>query len=164
MAKKKNNTTVVNNIDSVNVVIDYDKLAEAIVKAGELAEKKTEKNNQFYNTVMKVFNWVLYFSIYSISGYCAYITSMIDTDNNMEFVVKILFILMFGGIALIMFVLQFELYKYSPKQIRELFNTNVALVALILAALALLPNKDVENIEVLLREIKSIIENIGIAK
>ena len=164
MAKKKNNTTVVNNIDSVNVEIDYDKLAEAIVKAGELAEKKTEKNNQFYNTVMKVFNWVLYFSIYSISGYCAYVTSEIDTDNNMENVVKILLILMFGGIALIMFLLQFELYKCSPKQVRELFNTNVAFVALILAALAILPNKDVENIEVLLQQIKSIIENLGIVK
>ena len=33
MAKKKSNTTVVNNIDFVNVEIDYDKLAEAIVKA-----------------------------------------------------------------------------------------------------------------------------------
>ena len=38
MAKKKNNTTVVNNIDSVNVEIDYDKLAEAIVKAQEKSD------------------------------------------------------------------------------------------------------------------------------
>ena len=32
MAKKKNNQTVVNNIESVNLDIDYNKLAEVIVK------------------------------------------------------------------------------------------------------------------------------------
>ena len=38
MAKKKNNPTVVNNIESVNVDIDYNKLAEAIVKAQEKSD------------------------------------------------------------------------------------------------------------------------------
>lgn len=43
MAKKKNNQTVVNNIESVNLDIDYDKLAKAIVKAQEQAEKEQYK-------------------------------------------------------------------------------------------------------------------------
>ncbi|MBR3768624.1 MAG: hypothetical protein IKL10_10370 [Clostridia bacterium] len=44
MAKKKSKPTVVNNIESVNMEIDYDKLAEAIVKAQEKAEE--QKNLQ----------------------------------------------------------------------------------------------------------------------
>ena len=40
MAKKKSNPTVVNNIESVNMEIDYDKLAEAIVKAQQKAEEQ----------------------------------------------------------------------------------------------------------------------------
>lgn len=46
MAKKKNNTTVVNNIDSVNVEIDYDKLAEAIVKALKKEKEQLDKEKQ----------------------------------------------------------------------------------------------------------------------
>ena len=42
MPKKKNNQTVINNIGSVNMEIDYDKLAEAIVKAQAKAEKQKE--------------------------------------------------------------------------------------------------------------------------
>ena len=46
MAKKKNNQTVVNNIDSVNLNIDCDELAEAIVKAQLKAEKQKQKEIQ----------------------------------------------------------------------------------------------------------------------
>ena len=46
MAKKKNNQTVVNNIESVNLDIDCDKLAEAIVKAQQKAEKQKQKEIQ----------------------------------------------------------------------------------------------------------------------
>lgn len=45
MAKKKQKT-VVNNIDSVNIEIDYDKLAKAIVKAQQEAEEKIKVDNQ----------------------------------------------------------------------------------------------------------------------
>ena len=43
MAKKKNNQTVVNNIESVNLDIDYDKLAKAIVDAQKQAETENIK-------------------------------------------------------------------------------------------------------------------------
>lgn len=52
MAKKKNNQTVVNNIESVNLDIDYDKLAEAIVKA-----QKIEKEQQFKEKEQAFFEW-----------------------------------------------------------------------------------------------------------
>lgn len=46
MAKKKNNQTVVNNIESVNVDIDYDKLAEAIVKAQKIEKERQIKEKE----------------------------------------------------------------------------------------------------------------------
>ena len=52
MAKKKNNPTVVNNIESVNVDIDYDKLAEAIVKA-----QKIEKEHQIKEKEQAFVEW-----------------------------------------------------------------------------------------------------------
>ena len=41
MAKKKDKPQVINNIQELNLEIDYDKLAEAIVKAQEKSEKDT---------------------------------------------------------------------------------------------------------------------------
>ena len=45
MAKKKDKPQVINNIQELNLEIDYDKLADAMVKAQERAiEKKNEEN------------------------------------------------------------------------------------------------------------------------
>lgn len=52
MAKKKNNQTVVNNIESVNLDIDYNKLAEAIVKA-----RKIEKEQQLEQKEKAFIEW-----------------------------------------------------------------------------------------------------------
>lgn len=52
MAKKKNNPTVVNNIESVNLDIDYNKLAEAIVKA-----QKIEKEQQIKEKEQAFIEW-----------------------------------------------------------------------------------------------------------
>lgn len=42
MAKKKDNPQIINNIQELNLEIDYDKLAEAIVRANKKAEKEKE--------------------------------------------------------------------------------------------------------------------------
>lgn len=43
MGKKKNNTTTVNNIQNMNMEIDYDKLAEAIVRSKKIEEENEAK-------------------------------------------------------------------------------------------------------------------------
>lgn len=61
MAKKKRNT-VVNNIDTVNVEIDYDKLAQAIVKANKLVgnkdvsdeEKDPQKKLNLFKAIVQI--------------------------------------------------------------------------------------------------------------
>ena len=47
MAKKKDKPQVINNIQELNLEIDYDKLAEAIVKAQKSSESDTSKNKKF---------------------------------------------------------------------------------------------------------------------
>lgn len=59
MAKKKNNSMIVNNIESVNLDIEYQKLAKAIVKAQQDAdnqkeiEKKETEEKQRKNIIAK---------------------------------------------------------------------------------------------------------------
>ena len=55
MAKKKDKLQVINNIQELNLEIDYDKLAEAIVKAqnkNENIEKSLEKNRISYRQAL----------------------------------------------------------------------------------------------------------------
>ena len=47
MAKKKDKPQVVNNIGELNLEIDYDKLAEAIVTAQEKSEDEANKKRKF---------------------------------------------------------------------------------------------------------------------
>ena len=53
MAKKKEKSQVINNIENLNLEIDYDKLAEAIVKAQEKCkeEKHPTKKVNFFKAV-----------------------------------------------------------------------------------------------------------------
>ena len=44
MAKKKDKPQVVNNIQELNLEIDYDKLAESIVKAQERSENEANRS------------------------------------------------------------------------------------------------------------------------
>ena len=47
MAKKKDKPQVINNIGEVNLDIDYDKLADAIVKAQEKADNNANQSKKF---------------------------------------------------------------------------------------------------------------------
>ena len=47
MAKKKDKPQVINNIGEINLEIDYDKLAESIVKAQEKSEKEANRKKKF---------------------------------------------------------------------------------------------------------------------
>ena len=47
MAKKRDKNSVVNHIQNVNMEIDYDKLAGAIVKAQEKTQDITKSKNRY---------------------------------------------------------------------------------------------------------------------
>lgn len=142
MAKKKNNPTVVNNIESVNVDIDYDKLAEAIVKAQKQAEteniKETKRTSRFRTRAMNFFNGSIYALIYVLSIYCVYII-WTETYGQPGIALWscIIFTVLFIFIAIYAFLCQQETYKDKVTDVHEHFNTNISLVALIIAIIAL---------------------------
>ena len=87
MAKKKNNTTVVNNIDSVNLEIDYDKLAEAIVKARKKEEEQLTKEKQ------ETFNeWRKSLGYKDYSDKRGFVKLIYTFGNRFLFVLRLMFI------------------------------------------------------------------------
>lgn len=140
--KPKNKPTTINNIESVNVEIDYEKLAEAIVIAQEKAEydknKQDKSKNKFRAFFMRFFNWVIYFCIYMFALYLAYIGIHSEVKGIMENSVKVVLIIILLAVSIISFLLQFECFKDTVKEVREHFNTNLSFVALIVAIISLL--------------------------
>ena len=67
MAKKKDKPQVINNIRELNLEIDYDKLAEAIVKAQNEADKPLESKKSFVSNSF-LFWIALFFKVASILG------------------------------------------------------------------------------------------------
>lgn len=142
MAKKKNNQTVVNNIESVNLDVDTEKLAKAIIEAQQKVEEETTKEtrraNKFRTRAMSFFNGTIYALISIISIYFIYI---IWTDSYSKPEVSlpscIVFTFLFAFVAIYSFLCQQETFNDKAADVHEHFNTNIALVALIIALIAL---------------------------
>lgn len=71
MAKKKNKPQVINNIQEQNLEIDYDKLAEAIVKAQEISEDKANKKRKFTSGSFAMIVMVAFYIFSFLSGLLA---------------------------------------------------------------------------------------------
>ena len=74
MAKKKDKPQVVNNIQELNLEIDYDKLAEAIVKANSQLDAEANKSKKFTSgmfsmsvfailRVIALLGWIIAFAL-----------------------------------------------------------------------------------------------------
>lgn len=146
MAKKTNKT--VNKIDTVNIEIDYEKLAEAIVKAEKKAsETKSYTANTFAALSGLIFRgaaWIgmIFTWLFGIAG-VAYLV-MLDWKNvNVFTVVSSAFLI--ATILLLIFLLSILLLK-SAKEIEgekdrqfvvAVFSAIVSFTALVVALLAL---------------------------
>ena len=141
MAKKKDKPQVINNIQKLNLEIDYDKLAEAIVKANQ-KETLQQSNMKYRGIILGLFN-VLVFTTPIIlilktlvgmwincfqTGYPDIITNII-----MCIVLTVLGIF----ISLLLFSAMKETLCDTEEQMLSHFNTNIAVAALIVALVAL---------------------------
>ena len=59
MAKKKEKPQVINNIQELNLEIDYDKLAEAIVKANSQLDAEANKSKKFTSGMFSISVFVI---------------------------------------------------------------------------------------------------------
>ena len=135
MAKPKN----IYNIDNVNMEIDYDKLADAIIKAQEKAKEQSKRPNRFRSSVMAIVNVCIpvllaIFSVITCVG--IWKEYFIDPVNGLF---RCIFLtLLFIVVVIISICCSREAWKDDDENAIMHFNTNIALVALIVAMIALL--------------------------
>lgn len=153
MAKKKDKPQVINNIGELNLEIDYDKLAESIVKAQEKSENEANRKKKFtsgtFATLItfafyafSTFGWIISVAI-PISIYNMWSAFKWDTfANGFGSVATIIFML---GLMAVLVLYSILLWK-SAKEIEtekdrnyiiSVFSGIVSFAALIVALVAL---------------------------
>lgn len=134
-SKQTEKQTTVNNIEQLNLEIDYDKLAEAIVKANNNSKKKKDK---IRTSAMRFFNGMTFAMIYVIAFLGLYATwSEAYSKNNAPLIECIILSVAFLVIGVYSFLCQQETFDDNESDTVEFFNTNISLVALIVALIAL---------------------------
>lgn len=126
--KKQQNITV-------DVNIDYEKLAKEIVKAQQEVDQQKAHPNRVRGSIMSGINAVLYGVISLFSGLMAisvWVTS-IDTDTS----TKVLYTILFAFVAASCGACAVESFKDTAENAQQHFNTNLSLIALIVALVAL---------------------------
>jgi len=142
MGNGKNKPQTVNNINQLNLEIDYDKLAEAIVKAQETVTQKTEKKEKrrtrFRNILLRNVNGVVYHGI-AIFMVLLIIGTWVTYKNGTgpSLVLSIVFTLLFAFLCFISFMCGQETFDDTYETTVSLFDTNVSLIALVVAIIAL---------------------------
>lgn len=149
MAKKKNNQMVVNNIESVNLDIDYNKLAEAIVDAQQKANEKYSVSSEMMKFVIVPVLWILaavclFIGIVFFAILIKEASTLTENLKKQEYI-RVLIILVEFFVSMFSFGLAF-FSGFSAKEMDEekdrhyvasVFSNIVALVALIVALIAL---------------------------
>lgn len=135
---KKQTKTIINNIDSVNVEIDYDKLAEAIIKAQMVSQNKEKRTGKFRSAAMSLFNGAIYAIVYTFAIAMIYVVwRECYANQTVPLIGCILFTLVLAFIGIYAFLCQQESHRDSETDTITHFNTNIALIALIVAMIAL---------------------------
>ena len=135
---KKDRKTVVNNIDEINIEIDYDKLAEAIVKAETMAQSKQLHTGKVRSIAMRFMNGLIYCIIYVFATLCIFTTwSECYPDKTIPLYGCVIITILFSIIGIYAFVCQQESFKDPDAEAMKYFNSNVSLIALIVSLIAL---------------------------
>ncbi len=140
MRKKEKRAQIINNIQELNLEIDYDKLAESIRKAQNKADAQSAKKStsKFRSMAMSFFNGATYATVYIFSGLCIYnIWSKSYTKQSAPLIGCIILTIILSFVGIYAFMCQQESFQDKDNDIREIFNTNISLLALIIAVIAL---------------------------
>ena len=119
---------------TVDVNIDYEKLAQEIVKAQKEASRQEKRPNRFRGSLMGGLNILLY-SIITLFGIGMAIGVWLTPIGGVG--EKIVYSVLFGMIGLFSIGCAVESFRDTDENAQQHFNTNIALVALIVALIAL---------------------------
>lgn len=153
MAKKKEKPQVINNIQELNLEIDYDKLAEAIVKANSQLDAEANKSKKFTSgmfsisvfvilRVIALLGWIIAFALLIGS-----INAFIEMSwNNFSTISGNIFQIIYSITITVLLVLYPLMLWKSAKEIEtekdrnyiiSVFSGIVSFAALIVALVAL---------------------------
>ena len=140
---KRDKSQVINNIDQLNLEIDYDKLAIAIVKAQKKTsvenEKSAAKTTRFRNALFGNVNGFIYYAVSFFMAVCIFSTWVSYANGTVNSLsLSIVFTILFAFLGFVSFMSGIETRKDNYEQTVALFNTNVSLIALIIAIIALI--------------------------
>lgn len=130
--------TIINNIESINMEIDYDKLARAIAKALNDNEVISNTNSKYRSILMRFSNGCIYLIGLALSGVCIYKIWDNCSLNQVTIIKAIIFTVLFAFMGIYFFLCQQETLGDKDKDSREHFNTNISFIALIVSLIALL--------------------------
>lgn len=153
MAKKKDKPQVINNIGEINLEIDYDKLAQAMIKAQEKSENEDNDEKRFMSRTLVMliamfFRFVAFVGLMFLLISPFRIANMVGSFVWNEFVVIVINVLKIGVEIGVVFALaayshiSFKLAKEIETEkdrnyIVSVFSGIVSLAALIVALVAL---------------------------
>lgn len=150
---KKENKTIINNIKEVNLEIDYDKLAQAIVEAQSKINRINEDSKPKQKYISGFYKYVIEFTflLIIIIGIAAFMLSTLYLKTHfaefafhtfdgmkkiiviIEFIVLSIVVTIYSGLSLK------EADKFNDvNTLSSMFSNIVAFVALIVAAIALI--------------------------
>ena len=146
MAKKKDKPQVINNIQELNLEIDYDKLAEAIVKANNKQQELYSPSREWMKYILTpIFLGVAFLS--GVLGIASFISLFQDVSNFSDnvtlteitaFLLKFVMSLFAVGFCVFSIVAKKEIEKENDKTyVATIFSNIIALVALVISAIAL---------------------------
>ena len=132
MKKCKRKTTIIKN------EIDYEKLANAMVQAQNDANKPKKNTSKLRSAAMAFFNGAIYSVVYVLAMLSIYaIWTESYAKQNASLAGCIILTIILGVIGIYAFLCQQESFQDKDVDAREHFNSNVSLIALIVAIIAL---------------------------
>ncbi|MBR5273219.1 MAG: hypothetical protein IKU25_07510 [Clostridia bacterium] len=136
MAKK---STVHNHVYNVTVNIDYEQLAKAVVAEQKKIKEKSKKRMDTRQLLMSWCNGILYAALYCYAIY-EIITMWQKFANNegTSLYMCIVYTIAGASLAILLFLSQQETMNDSKEETITHFNTNIALIALIVALVSLI--------------------------
>ena len=145
MSKKKNNNkpTIVNNIESIHMDIDYKKLANSMIETQKELDKQEFESSKIRICLMRICNAVIYSLIYVFSVFYCIKIWPVETGNRSMAIAKGILIVLFAVIAIFMFLSLTESFKDTKKDVQKYFNLNISFIALIVSLIALFKGVDV---------------------
>lgn len=123
---------------SCRLEIDYDRLANAILKAQLKIDNKKNKHSKVRRGLMNFLNGTVYISISILCFYgIYYVWHSYSGGMSNNIVLKIIITILLGVLGVVLFLSQQESLEETEEESNEHFNTNLSLAALIIALIAL---------------------------